>query len=104
MDDVEICAAGITCFVCQRMAKKRLDIKGGVATTRCLLCNRTYCDVHKGEAEGVCEINHYTYFKNHFGFQDVYESLEARERTLKIGSHAKGMDNNSNTLPILTQQ
>ena len=31
----------------------------------CLLCNRLYCELHKGTEEDVCEINHATYNRNH---------------------------------------
>ncbi|EJT70139.1 hypothetical protein GGTG_12312 [Gaeumannomyces tritici R3-111a-1] len=31
----------------------------------CILCARKYCEEHKGKDEGVCEINHQTYWDNH---------------------------------------
>ena len=31
----------------------------------CLLCDRNFCEKHKGKEEGVCEIYHETYYRKH---------------------------------------
>ena len=43
----------------------------------CLLCNRAFCVDHKGKEDGVCEINHETYYRNHPAAQrHLYRTYE----------------------------
>lgn len=49
----------------------------------CILCDKDYCDMHKGSSHRVCEINHATYWRNHPEKQDTYPDVEAREAALK---------------------
>jgi hypothetical protein len=74
-------------FVCQDMRTKNpkkhrnLQPTGDIQT--CLLCARPYCEAHKSQgADGVCEVNHATYYSNHRGFPNVFPSLDARNREL----------------------
>ena len=59
---------------------------GGSAT--CLLCNKKFCERHKGKEEGVCETNHVSYYRNHpLRWGTIFSSLEARENEMeKSGS------------------
>jgi hypothetical protein len=46
-------------------------------TQLCLLCNRAFCVDHKGKEDGVCEINHETYYRNHPAAQEyLYRTYE----------------------------
>jgi hypothetical protein len=50
----------------------------------CFLCNRPFCVDHKGEKDGVCEINHKTYYSNHPAAQSyLYRTYEDWERDYK---------------------
>ena len=54
---------------------------------RCLLCNRLYCERHKGKELDVCEIDHFTYWsksRHHreHGPNKVFASMEERRKTL----------------------
>jgi hypothetical protein len=71
------------CGICERM-RRRKPHHGTIGSVQtCLLCNSEYCDLHKStEEDGVCEINHMTYYRNHMLLKDVYPNLEARERML----------------------
>jgi hypothetical protein len=65
------------CFLCKDPARETSD-----DTQQCLLCNRAYCDSHKGRFQGTCEINHSTYAHDHPNEPNVFPSLGERERTL----------------------
>ena len=54
----------------------------GDAPQKCLLCNRNFCEKHKGTDEGVCEVNHGTYYQRHHRLPNVYPTLEARAEAL----------------------
>jgi len=56
----------------------------------CLLCARPFCETHRGKEDGVCEINHRTYFKNHYAYKGVYRSLEDREKALEKQRQQEG--------------
>lgn len=67
------------CFVCQRMRdrqNKRPISKGLIK--HCSLCRRFYCENHKSREEGVCEINHQTYYFRH-DFSGLYPTVAARD-------------------------
>ena len=74
------------CHVCKRMAEtKRHSQEGGCAV--CLLCNRPFCERHKGEEVDVCEINHFTYFRNHqhllySGTRNIFPTMKSRWEAL----------------------
>jgi hypothetical protein len=57
------------CHVHNRMRLRKPHLKDNLPTQLCLLCNRAFCVDHKGKQEGVCEINHETYYRNHPGDQ-----------------------------------
>ncbi|XPS75419.1 hypothetical protein M3J09_007506 [Ascochyta lentis] len=72
----------LTCFICNQMRTRNPTRHGDDATigsiTICLLCNRQFCESHKGNPDAVCEINHETYFRKHPTLYDIYPSLAAR--------------------------
>ncbi len=47
------------------MRLRKPQLKDTLPTKLCLLCDRAFCVDHKGKQEGVCEINHETYYRNH---------------------------------------
>jgi hypothetical protein len=49
----------------------------------CILCARPYCKTQSGKEQNVCEINHITYYKNHYGREYTYRNLEEREKALE---------------------
>ncbi|KAI9237873.1 MAG: hypothetical protein BYD32DRAFT_415350 [Podila humilis] len=88
-DDV----SAIRCHVCQKMILRKGTAKYfQEPLRRCLLCNKTYCASHGSPSyanptpdmeDGVCEINHHTYFRKHPSKPNVYMSIEHRTRTLE---------------------
>jgi|ERR1700722_8631170 hypothetical protein len=66
-----------SCFLCKEQS---LETSGDLH--QCLLCNRAYCDAHKGRFQGTCETNHQTYAHDHPDQPNVFPSLGERERTL----------------------
>lgn len=76
----------LECFVCERMRIGRPEKHGdrpAAPTQLCLLCDRNYCNDHKGNEDGVCEINHTTYYRNHPQFNDIYPDMAARNKAKK---------------------
>lgn len=69
-----------SCRVCGQMQERRAWKQTGLSWI-CLLCSHPYCEAHKGKEEGVCEINHTTYYQRH-DYPNIYPSLQARERKL----------------------
>lgn len=70
------------CYVCRRMNSRKPTIQVGGSAT-CLLCNKVFCERHKGKEEGVCETNHVSYYRNHpLRWGTISPSLEARKDTL----------------------
>lgn len=66
------------CHVCSSMSKRKYHVQKGDAAL-CLLCDRPYCEAHKGEEEDVCEVNHFTYYRKHPAFHGrIFSSLAAR--------------------------
>jgi hypothetical protein len=47
----------------------------------CVLCNRPFCAKHKGIRDGVCEINHLTYYYKHPGAENIYRTYEDWRRS-----------------------
>ena len=47
------------------MRLRKPYLKDTLPTKLCLLCDRPFCVDHKGKQEGVCEINHVAYYRNH---------------------------------------
>jgi hypothetical protein len=78
----EVGVMTLPCFICDRMRsgnpKKHRSLQTTGSTQACLLCNRDFCDVHKGSLDGVCEINHETYHANHPNLPNIYPTLDAR--------------------------
>jgi hypothetical protein len=66
-----------SCFLCKEQSQ---EASGDLH--QCLLCNRTYCDAHKGRFQGTCETNHQTYAHDHPDQPNVFPSLGERERAL----------------------
>ncbi|EKD13395.1 hypothetical protein MBM_08478 [Drepanopeziza brunnea f. sp. 'multigermtubi' MB_m1] len=63
------------------MRVKKPYLKDRLPNRLCHLCNRAFCVEHKGEKEGVCEINHETYYRNHRGIQhSIYRTYEEWKR------------------------
>jgi hypothetical protein len=53
-----------------RNPKKHGNLKTIGDTQPCLLCDRNYCKIHSGTEEGVCEIDHVSYYNNHPELRD----------------------------------
>lgn len=47
------------------MRLRKPELKDKLPQQLCLLCDRPFCIDHKGSENGVCEINHETYYLNH---------------------------------------
>lgn len=59
------------------MRLRKPHLEDNLPNQLCLLCNRAFCVDHKGKHEGVCEINHETYYRNHPADQKyLYRSYE----------------------------
>jgi hypothetical protein len=59
------------------MRLRKPHLKDTLPTQLCLLCDRTFCVDHKGKEDGVCEINHETYYRNHPAAQKyLYRTYE----------------------------
>ncbi|KAL4971366.1 hypothetical protein BDW66DRAFT_146269 [Aspergillus desertorum] len=54
-----------SCHVHNRMRLRKPQLKDTPPVQICHLCDRFFCADHKGTQEGVCEINHETYYRNH---------------------------------------
>ncbi|KAL3441271.1 hypothetical protein BJX65DRAFT_288782 [Aspergillus insuetus] len=77
------------CYVCEDMASRKrrrglLSEPSSMITEECLLCARPFCDRHRSNkhAEGVCEVNHATYYARHQHLPGIYPSMQARETAL----------------------
>ena len=63
------------------MRLRKPHLKDNLPTHLCLLCDRPFCVDHKGKQEGVCEINHETYYRNHPAEQkSLYRTYEDWEK------------------------
>ena len=60
------------CHVHIAMRLKKLHLKDSLPTQLCLLCDQAFCVDRKGKEEGVCEINHETYYRNHTAAQKYF--------------------------------
>lgn len=83
------------CYVCSRMRIKKPFWKQTGLSRVCLLCNNPFCEFHKGEEDGVCEINHDTYCskKTHIDLHapvKIFVSMEARRRALGEEAEIEG--------------
>lgn len=59
------------------MRLKKPHLQDTLPTQICLLCDRAFCVDHKGKEDGVCEINHRTYYHNHPAAQNyLYRTYE----------------------------
>lgn len=47
------------------MRLRKPHLQDNLPTQLCILCNRAFCVDHKGKEDGVCEVNHETYYRNH---------------------------------------
>ena len=76
----------LDCYVCLRMAKRKPERRQEGPSQIWLLCDNRFCITHKGKEEGVCEINHETYYskQRHHDIHevDIYPSLEERNRRM----------------------
>ena len=70
------------CHVCIRMDERKPCLQTGDSAL-CLLCNRVYCERHKGKEDDVCEINHVKYYTKHQGLSGVFPSMERRGEQLQ---------------------
>lgn len=68
------------------MRATRPDKHGNLPKTdvdqTCLLCNRNFCEKHKGKEEDVCEVNHETYYRNHRHIPGIFPDLPAFEAAM----------------------
>jgi hypothetical protein len=69
--------------MCIRMEERYPDRSQTGPSWWCVLCARPYCKTHSGKEQNVCEINHITYYKNHYGREHIYQSLKEREKALE---------------------
>ncbi|KAL7808737.1 hypothetical protein V8C44DRAFT_335230 [Trichoderma aethiopicum] len=53
------------CHVHKSMRVRKPHLQDKPPVMLCLLCDRPFCDEHKGKQYGVCEVNHVTYYRNH---------------------------------------
>lgn len=59
------------------MRKRKPHLTDTLPIQRCVLCNRPFCADHKGEHNGVCEIDHVSYYRNHPALQNyLYRTYE----------------------------
>jgi hypothetical protein len=59
------------------MRLRKPHLEDNLPNQLCVLCNRAFCVDHKGKEEGVCEINHETYYRNHPDLQEnLYRTYE----------------------------
>lgn len=59
------------------MRLRKPHLKDTLQTQLCLLCNQAFCLDHRGKENGVCEINHETYYRNHPAAQGyLYRTYE----------------------------
>jgi hypothetical protein len=71
------------CFVCERMRERKPVKSEGILQT-CLLCDRDFCEMHKGAELQVCEINHISYYRNHPQLHHgIYPDLAARNSAVQ---------------------
>ncbi|KAL4876209.1 hypothetical protein BJY04DRAFT_200356 [Aspergillus karnatakaensis] len=69
--------ASQSCHVHDRMRLRKPHLKDTLPIQLCVLCNRHFCVDHKGKEDGVCEINHETYYHKHRGIQKyLYRTYE----------------------------
>lgn len=79
---------GMDCYTCLQMAERKPDLQQEGPTKTCLLCNNQYCEMHKGEEEGVCEMKGHNTYASSSRHQarhapvELFSSLQARERKL----------------------
>ncbi|KAF2710261.1 hypothetical protein K504DRAFT_490431 [Pleomassaria siparia CBS 279.74] len=75
------------CHVCESMSENMKRPNGGGYVLTCCLCNREYCQTHKGnhEPDDVCEINHKTYYRNHVArIKGIFPTLESKEEAMEL--------------------
>jgi hypothetical protein len=70
----------LPCYICDQMHSRKPDKHGNLQTSgstqTCVLCNRDFCEVHKGTSDRVCEINHITYFAKHRNLTNIYATID----------------------------
>ncbi|BDD63415.1 hypothetical protein MAP00_008307 [Monascus purpureus] len=66
-----------SCHVHEQMRLRKPHLEDTLPIQLCVLCNRPFCIDHKGKEDGVCEINHETYYRNHPAAQKyLYRTYE----------------------------
>ena len=77
----------IQCHACKQMAERESSfVPISRNYTRCILCNREYCDIHVSKQDvhfkhNVCAIDHTEYYDAHFGLPNVYRYIaSAKEK------------------------
>ena len=58
--------------------RKQYHVQEG-GSALCLLCNKLYCERHKGGEDDVCEINHATYYMKRPDRSGIFPSMEKRK-------------------------
>lgn len=68
------------------MRERKSGESEGILQT-CLLCDRGFCEMHKGVDLQVCEINHISYYQNHPQLHHgIYPYLAARDSAVQTGA------------------
>lgn len=72
------------CHVCEKMRERKPTQKETGPIETCLLCNRCYCEAHKSpDQPQVCEVNHFSYYRNHPTYRGIYPDMKGREAALE---------------------
>lgn len=65
------------CHIHDKMRSRKPDLKDKLPNQLCLLYDRPFCIDHKGIENGICEINHETYYRRHPALQEnIYRTYE----------------------------
>ncbi|KAK6598087.1 hypothetical protein H4I96_09039 [Botrytis cinerea] len=83
------------CHICKQMKeRKNFILSRPHIVEHCLLCNRLFCVRHKGEETGgVCQINHWTYYRNHSELGrdgTIFRNME--HRNIEMDPSKAGLD------------
>lgn len=83
------------CYICAQMRQRKPSLKQAGLSRICLLCNNPFCERHKGEEDGVCQLKHATYcskqeHKDRHAPVEIFVSMEARRRALGEGGELGG--------------
>lgn len=87
------------------MRLRKPYLKDTLPTQLCVLCNRYYCVDHKGIEDGVCEINHATYYEKHPALRNhIYRTYGAWEVCHKHVTTEEGLNVTKETESVETKE